>query len=370
MRYERRQWKLTDVQRFVVVIACVVAFFLSALALGAERLAPFLVALLLVISTGVGVFLLGLRYAGRGFTEGSAHVIRVQPRPVGMVVARCDMEVVIDAPGLPATPTKHREQSVPVIKWPRPGMILPIEIPPRNYRQFRVRWDLVAPHHVRGVEPPPSRDTFIPDEFDVGTFDDTLGFVTEPPAAFERRPSTRPVRPPVDVDPDDLPAREDLLAPGGRVAPALTAPELPLTQRSIPRPRTAEADGPGPQHGVGLMLFVADLERSLAFYRDLLEFTVVDSDPGSAVLSYGGGRVVLRRVLDMSPVDRRLVHLHLEVPDVDEAFRELRDKGVEFVHKPRVMSRGDRLELWAATFRDPDGHAIALTQWRARPDDR
>jgi resuscitation-promoting factor RpfA len=370
VRYERRQWKLTDVQRFVVLIACVVAFFLSAMALGAGRLTPFLVALLLVIGTGVGVFLLGLRYAGRGFTEGSAHVIRAQPRPVGMIVGRCDMEVVVDAPGLPATPMRHREHSVPVIKWPRPGMVLPIEIPPHSQRQFRVRWDLVAPHHVREVEPTPAeRDTFIPDEFDVGTFDDALGLVAEPPAAFEPRTSPRPARPPIGLDPDDLLAREDLLAPGGRVAPALTAPELPLTQRPIPRPRAPGNDGPG-QHGVGLMLFVADLERSLAFYRDLLDFTVVDSDPGSAVLSYGGGRVVLRRVLDMSPVDRRLVHLHLEVGDVDQAYRELRDKGVEFVHKPRVMSRGDRLELWAATFRDPDGHAIALTQWRARPDDR
>lgn len=369
MRYERRQWKLTDLQRFVVVIACVVAFFLSAMALGAGRLAPFLVALLLVISTGIGVFLLGLRYAGRGFTEGSLHVIRAQPRPVGMIVGRCDMDVVVDAPGLPAASMRHREHRVPVIKWPRPGMVLPIEIPPHNQRQFRVRWDLVTPHHVREAEPTPvERDTFIPDEFDVGTFDDALGPAAEPPLA-PLSPRSAQAGPPFDLLPDDLMTQEDLLAPGGRVAPALTAPEAPLTSRPIPRPRTGELDEAG-AHGVGLMLFVADLERSLTFYRDVLDFTVVDSDPGSAVLSYGGGRVVLRRVLDMSPVERRLAHLHLEVVDVEQAYRDLRDKGVDFVHKPRVMSRGDRLELWAATFRDPDGHAIALTQWRARADAR
>ena len=35
------------------------------------------------------------------------------------------------------------------------------------------------------------------------------------------------------------------------------------------------------------------------------------------------------------------------------------------MHGPRAVNRGDRLELWAATFYDPDGHNIAITQWRA-----
>jgi len=60
------------------------------------------------------------------------------------------------------------------------------------------------------------------------------------------------------------------------------------------------------------------------------------------------------------------VHLNLEVPDVQTAYEELRAKGVEFVHQPRVVSRGEDLELWAATLRDPDGHAIALTRWELR----
>jgi catechol 2,3-dioxygenase-like lactoylglutathione lyase family enzyme len=119
---------------------------------------------------------------------------------------------------------------------------------------------------------------------------------------------------------------------------------------------------------MGIMLLVADLDRSLAFYRDTLEFDVIDSAPGGAVLAYGGGRLLLRPQADMSPVDRRVIHLHIEVPDVDAAYQGLRAKGVEFAHKPRVLSRGDKLELWAARFRDPDGHGIALTQWRDRQD--
>jgi resuscitation-promoting factor RpfA len=84
------------------------------------------------------------------------------------------------------------------------------------------------------------------------------------------------------------------------------------------------------------------------------------------VLARGESRILLKRVSDLQPVDRRIVHLNLEVPDVQAAYEELKTKNVEFVHKPRVVSQGEQLELWAAMFRDPDGHAIALTRWELR----
>jgi catechol 2,3-dioxygenase-like lactoylglutathione lyase family enzyme len=61
----------------------------------------------------------------------------------------------------------------------------------------------------------------------------------------------------------------------------------------------------------------------------------------------------------------RLIYLNLEVGDIDAVHAELSAKGVTFVHAPRPVNRGGRLELWAASFHDPDGHNIAITQWRA-----
>ena len=54
------------------------------------------------------------------------------------------------------------------------------------------------------------------------------------------------------------------------------------------------------------------------------------------------------------------------VGDMIALVQKLLDKGVAFTHAPRVVNRGERLELWAAAFRDPDCHAIDLTQWRTR----
>ena len=172
-------------------------------------------------------------------------------------------------------------------------------------------------------------------------------------AGFElpmRVPQPRPAEPRVNG--------ATVASPSPRTPPDDAPPSAPATAL----PAAAEPSG------VGSMLLVSNLTASVAFYTTKLSFSVLDTADGTAVLEYGGSRVVLREVPDMPPVDRRVVHLHVPVPDVDAAYRRLKADGVDFVHRPQLMSRGDKIELWAATLRDPDGHAIALIQWRDRQD--
>jgi catechol 2,3-dioxygenase-like lactoylglutathione lyase family enzyme len=132
-------------------------------------------------------------------------------------------------------------------------------------------------------------------------------------------------------------------------------------------PDDAVPSGLSGVHNVSVTLIVADLRRSLTFYRDRLGLTEIDSGIGHAVVASGNARILLRQVTDTRPVDRRVVHLNLEVDDVHEAYERLRREGVDFMHPPRVVNQGEQLEQWAATLRDPDGHAIALTRWEVRP---
>jgi catechol 2,3-dioxygenase-like lactoylglutathione lyase family enzyme len=125
---------------------------------------------------------------------------------------------------------------------------------------------------------------------------------------------------------------------------------------------------PGPSgaiHGIGITVLITDLERSIAFYRDVLGFFQIDSGTNSAVLASGDTRLVLRTVHDLSAEAGRLIYLNLEVGDVEAVYEELKSKGVTFVHSPRPVNRGEKLELWSASFSDPDNHNIAITQWRA-----
>jgi catechol 2,3-dioxygenase-like lactoylglutathione lyase family enzyme len=157
--------------------------------------------------------------------------------------------------------------------------------------------------------------------------------------------------PEAETDPADVLEEE---VPLGAIAEFLPA---------TPQRRPVPLEG---VNGVSVTLIVSDLQRSLRFYRETLGLSEVDSNGSSAVLASGDARVVLRRSADMPPVDRRVVHLNLEVPDVYEAYERLKAEGVEFVHRPRVVPQGEQLDLCTATFRDPDGHAISVIRWELR----
>lgn len=158
--------------------------------------------------------------------------------------------------------------------------------------------------------------------------------------------------------------------PAPRPGPAPDQHELDELDEAIfgYDPETEPAEATAPISGVGITLLVTGLDRSLEFYRDTLGFEEVDRGAGNAVLASGTTRLVLREVTGAAPMSRRLVHVNLEVDDIQGAYERLRDSGVRFTYAPRVVNRGTKLEVWAAAFRDPDGHGIALTQWRTRAD--
>ncbi|MFY1636955.1 VOC family protein [Solwaraspora sp. WMMB335] len=492
----------------------------------------------------------------RAWVAGIAHVRSVSEPPASSTYGRCELQILVDAPGVPPRSVKVRDPRVPVAKWPDPGATLPIMVAFDDQRHVRIMWDDVLTHaeaaaeradlpsefdepdfepldddllisddDLLGEEPPWVRrddDDLLPDPDTVRTADlsEELGALRDPAAApmkddaatarrgaaenprpdFTRntfaddaftepmpdastaampdpqrvsdrgQPSgdeqqaAEPERVPEPPESDARPVEPDLPGPrpepGDRPRPGPTSraaagpqpeerpepvvvsqtpggqvvlegtlvdpPPVPLPRRPRPQPTTPEpepagestataaatgtaladppGDGsaggrtdrpgagqqtdqpvgdqpaghldaddvdagdidPGPIHGVGLTLLVADLARSVEFYRDMLGFFEIDGGDGNAVLASGSTRLVLRSVPEVAPVNRRLMHLNLEVDDLQRVHDELKSKGVRFTYAPRAVNRGARTELWAAAFRDPDGHGIAIIQWRDR----
>jgi catechol 2,3-dioxygenase-like lactoylglutathione lyase family enzyme len=109
---------------------------------------------------------------------------------------------------------------------------------------------------------------------------------------------------------------------------------------------------------------VRDLERAIAFYRDVLGFTLVFSEPAFhyARFDIGGFRFAIAA----SEVDHfsggvpgnRHTGIGLTVADVNAAAEELMAKGVEFPMKPAKQPWGGYMGIFA----DPDGNLYYLDQ--------
>jgi catechol 2,3-dioxygenase-like lactoylglutathione lyase family enzyme len=129
--------------------------------------------------------------------------------------------------------------------------------------------------------------------------------------------------------------------------------------------------------GVCPLLQVFDMPTSVRFYRDVLGFALVGNAPlrapdefGWCLLRYADGtEIMLNTAYDygerpeapepMRQAGHGDVCLYIGCPDVDAAYRLLRDKGLD-VKEPQVARYGMK-QLYVT---DPDGFGICF-QWRA-----
>lgn len=132
-------------------------------------------------------------------------------------------------------------------------------------------------------------------------------------------------------------------------------------------------------------LGVVDLDRSVAFYRDVLGFSVrrileprddsrlgvVTGMPGArariAHLVMGNNMLELFQYVepaaksfarDRSQADKGFIHMGVRSDDLRGDCDRLRARGVEFISEPVEFRPG----VWVVYFRGPDGEVIELRQ--------
>lgn len=111
-----------------------------------------------------------------------------------------------------------------------------------------------------------------------------------------------------------------------------------------------------------LFLEINNLEESVQFYHEVLEFTLEsappNADPPIASLQSGTLRITLVQQIETMLKRGRGVHFVLGVSDVDSFYEKLTARSID-VTEPRDEGWGGRF----VSLQDPDGYRWFLVTW-------
>jgi catechol 2,3-dioxygenase-like lactoylglutathione lyase family enzyme len=109
-----------------------------------------------------------------------------------------------------------------------------------------------------------------------------------------------------------------------------------------------------------IAVIVHDVDRAVAFYRDVLGLPFLFQVPQMAFFQCGDVRLMLG--IPSEPVfDHPSSIIYYRVADIEAAHQTLVARGVSFRGEPHVVHRAADHELWMAFFYDVDRNTLALT---------
>jgi len=121
------------------------------------------------------------------------------------------------------------------------------------------------------------------------------------------------------------------------------------------------AADPGIRRIAQVALSVADLDRAIVFYRDVLGLRFLfQAPPGLAFFDCGGTRLMLAMP---EPGERPSTSVfYYEVGDIEAAAEALTARGARFEQAPHVIARLGTKDLWMGFLKDSEGNLLGITQ--------
>jgi len=104
---------------------------------------------------------------------------------------------------------------------------------------------------------------------------------------------------------------------------------------------------------------VQNVERAIAFYRDVLGLRFLFAAGQLAFFDCGGVRLMLDRP-EKPEFDHPSSILYFSVSDIQAAHRKLVDSGATIVEVPRIIAPMPDHDLWMSFFHDTEGNVMAL----------
>ena len=116
---------------------------------------------------------------------------------------------------------------------------------------------------------------------------------------------------------------------------------------------------------------VRDINRAIAFYRDVLGLPLLMEFPEQSMAFFDCGGVRLYLSADQSDEFPSNPLIYYTVSDVEAVAEALRGHGVELKREPHVVHRTETSELWMTGFHDPEGNRLSIygtvprSEWQA-----
>ncbi|HKZ19014.1 MAG TPA: VOC family protein [Acidimicrobiia bacterium] len=117
--------------------------------------------------------------------------------------------------------------------------------------------------------------------------------------------------------------------------------------------------------GLGqLHVSVSDIDRAVAWYRDVLGLNFLFQVPGQPMAFFDCGGVRLYLGKPENDQFRSRPIMYFAVDDIDAEVEEIEGRGGEFSDRPHVVHRDEGSELWLAALSDPEGLPVVLMETR------
>ncbi len=104
---------------------------------------------------------------------------------------------------------------------------------------------------------------------------------------------------------------------------------------------------------------VRDLNRPIAFYRDVLGLRFIWSNSNLAFFQMHETRLLLE-IPEAPEFDHPGSVLYFAVADIDEAIHHLKDRGLAFDDDPHHIGDLGEVAVWMTFFHDTEGNVLAL----------
>ena len=106
-----------------------------------------------------------------------------------------------------------------------------------------------------------------------------------------------------------------------------------------------------------IILLVSDMDKSIKFYRDVLELPVKNTSPEWVEFFSSGTVLALHPSKSKTRTKNSGLLVGFMVSNLESVAKKLKEKNVEFFKEPREESFGKH-----AIIVDPDGHLISIAE--------